>query len=70
LQQDKFNQDINIELGFPKNYFSHHNFKDSDGFNYTLEDFYDAGQLDDVIVKPSEYDKKLLNITKKMFPNK
>ena len=58
LQQDKFNQDINIELGFPKNYFSHHNFKDSDGFNYTLEDFYDAGQLDDVIVKPSEYYKR------------
>nr|DAH97430.1 MAG TPA: hypothetical protein [Bacteriophage sp.] len=54
----------------PKNYFASHNFKDSDGFWYTLNDFYDAGQLDDVVVKPSEYDKKLFDITKKMFPNK
>jgi hypothetical protein len=36
----------------------------------TLTDFYDAGQLDDVVAKPSEYDKKLFSITKKMFPNK
>lgn len=43
---------------------------DSDGFRYTLTDFYDAGQLDDVVAKPSEYDKKLFSITKKMFPNK
>ena len=70
LQQDKLNQDINLELGLPKNYFAYHSFKDSDGFGYTLNDFYDAGQLDDVVVKPSEYDKKLLGITKKMFPNK
>lgn len=70
LQQDKFNQDINLELGQPKNYFASHVFKDSNGFKYTLTDFYDAGQLDDVVAKPSEYDKKLLSITKKMFPNK
>ncbi len=29
-------------------------FKDSDGFGYTLTDFYDAGQLDDVVAKPSD----------------
>lgn len=34
------------------------------------QEYYDAGQLDDVIAVPSEYDKKLLSITKKMFPNK
>lgn len=50
--------------------FASHVFKDSDGFGYTLTDFYDAGQLDDVVAKPSEYDKKLFSITKKMFPNK
>lgn len=70
LQQDKFNQDVNLELGLPKNHFASHVFKDSDGFGYTLTDFYDAGQLDDVVAKPSGYDKKLFSITKKMFPNK
>lgn len=70
LQQDKISQAVNLELGLPKNYFSSHDFKDSDGFVYKLTDFYDAGQLDDVVVKPSEYDKKLFSITKKMFPNK
>ena len=34
------------------------------------DEYYDAGQLDDVIATPSKYDKKLLSITKKMFPNK
>lgn len=57
LQQDKFNQDVNLELGLPKNHFASHVFKDSDGFGYTPTDFYDAGQLDDVVAKPSEYDK-------------
>lgn len=70
LQQDKHTQAVNLKLGFPKNHFAYYDFKDSDGFVYTLADFYDAGQLDDVVVKPSEYDKKLLSITKKMFPNK
>lgn len=67
LQQDKFNQDVNLELGLPKNHFASHVFKDSDGFGYTLTDFYDAGQLDDVVAKPSEYDKKLFSITKKQL---
>lgn len=70
LQQDKLNQGINLELGLPKNYFASHSFKDSDGFNYTLYDFYDAGQLDDVVAKPSEYDKRLFDVSKKMFPDK
>lgn len=34
------------------------------------DEYYDAGQIDDVIATPSKYDKKLLSITKKMFPNK
>lgn len=69
LQQDKFNQDVNLELGLPKNHFASHVFKDSDGFGYTLTDFYDAGQLDDVVAKPSEYDKKLFSITEVIQPN-
>lgn len=67
---DKLHQEVNLELGYPKNYFSFKTFGNTRGSEYVVRDFYDAGQLDDVIAKPSEYDKKLFSITKKMFPNK
>jgi len=31
------------------------------------EGYFDAGQLDDVVVTPSQNDKKLLSVTKKLY---
>lgn len=53
LQQDKFNQDINLELGLPKNHFASYVFKDSDGFGYTL-----IMPLDNKGVNGSDYKRR------------
>ena len=59
-------QEINFLKEYNPNVNQYYHIKDNNGYHT----FYDAGQLDDVIVKPSYFDKRLLNLSKKTFPNK
>lgn len=58
------------EISFLKKYNPDVNqyYHTRDNAGYTT--YYDAGQLDNVVVRPSYFDKRLLNLSKKTFPNK
>lgn len=59
-------QEINFLKKYNPNVNQYYHTKDNNGYHT----FYDAGQLDDVVAKPSYFDKRLLNLSKKTFPNK